>query len=65
MTREITPITVTLEYEREVYRCMALAALDDLADAQQTIDKLREQIREMREERRRMAVAYFGEPSAA
>ncbi len=65
MSADAPPLVVTLEHEREVYRAMALAALDDLSAAYRVQDSLRAEIREMREERRRMAVAYFGEPVVA
>lgn len=44
-----------------VWRLMALAALDQLHEAQQTIARQQRQIAEMREERERYARSIFSE----
>jgi hypothetical protein len=47
--------------ERDTYRAMACAALDQLHEATVEIERQRRMICEMREERERYARAVFGE----
>ena len=58
-----TPFTAAAllraNHEREMYRAMALAALDQLHAAQREIERQRRMIAEMREERERYAREVF------